>query len=182
MTNKQFKIYLKKNGACVEGFRWVGNKTLAQAWKTFDRSDWMFWLIRKSGKVSQSKLVLVACACAYSLLPDYERLYPGDDRPRKAIEAAERWAKEPTKKNKDAAYAVANAAYAAHTAVNAVANAASAVYAANAATLSECSTTEEFNALLPKAKETNNKSISAMMAEAAKKAGLKFDKAKGVFE
>ena len=49
-------------------------------------------------------------------------------------------------------------------------------------TLSECSTTEEFNALLPKAKETNNKSISAMMAEAAKKAGLKFDKAKGVFE
>jgi hypothetical protein len=45
-----------------------------------------------------------------------------------------------------------------------------------------CQTAEDFNILFPKAKETKNKTISAMMVAAAKKLGFKFDKAKGVFE
>ena len=45
-----------------------------------------------------------------------------------------------------------------------------------------CKTAEDFNNWFPKAKETKNKTISAMMVAAAKKLGFKFDKAKGVFE
>ena len=37
--------------------------------------------------------------CARHVLPNYEQKYPDDDRPRKAIEAAERWLKEPTEEN-----------------------------------------------------------------------------------
>jgi|ERR1035437_6361025 hypothetical protein len=113
MNNKNFRLYLKQQSACSEGVRWVGDKTLAQAWNAFDRSDWMFWLIQKSGKIPQGQLVLVACACAYSSLPNYEKQCPGDDRPRKAIEAAERWAKHPTVENKAAARSAVESAEAA---------------------------------------------------------------------
>ena len=61
--------------------------------------------------------------------------YPNDDRPNKAIEAAEAWLSNPCKETVDAAYAAANAAYAtANAAVNAAvyANAVYAVYAAAA--------------------------------------------------
>ena len=40
-----------------------------------------------------------AIGCARHVLPKYENKYPDDDRPRKAIEAAEKWLKKPTKEN-----------------------------------------------------------------------------------
>ena len=48
--------------------------------------------------------------------------------------------------------------------------------------LENCKTVDDFNNWLPKAKETGNKSISAMIAAAAKKAGFKFNKPEGKFE
>ena len=40
-----------------------------------------------------------AIGCAKRVLPNFEKKYPNDDRPRKAIEAAEKWLKEPTEEN-----------------------------------------------------------------------------------
>ena len=45
-----------------------------------------------------------------------------------------------------------------------------------------CKTAEDFNNWFPKAAETKNKTISAMMVAAAKKAGFKYDKTKKAFE
>ena len=45
-----------------------------------------------------------------------------------------------------------------------------------------CTTAEDFNGIFPKAAATKNKSISAMMAAAAKKAGLRFNKGTKEFE
>lgn len=47
--------------------------------------------------------------------------------------------------------------------------------------LDNISTPEEFNTYLPKAKETKNRSVSALMSATAKKNGLKFDKAANMF-
>lgn len=33
--------------ACDEAICWVGNRTLAQAWRECERSDWMMWLLRE---------------------------------------------------------------------------------------------------------------------------------------
>ena len=42
-------------------------------------------------KEDQRSLALWAADCAEHVLPHFEKKYPGDDRPRKAIEAARAW-------------------------------------------------------------------------------------------
>jgi len=55
-------------------------------------------------------LVKFAILCAKRCLKNYEKEYPNDNRPRKSIEAAERYYKNPSKKNKDVAEAAARSA------------------------------------------------------------------------
>ena len=69
-----------------------------------------------------------AVFAAETTLHIYEKRYPGNDKPRKAIEAAKAYLKNPCKKTTAAAYAAAAAAYAA---ADAAADAAA--YAADAA-------------------------------------------------
>jgi hypothetical protein len=86
-------------------------------------------LVRKVETWNDKTLRLFAADCAERVLGLYEKQYPNDDRPRKAIQAARDFANGLI--NKDAAYAayaVANAA--AYAAYAADANAAKAAYAA----------------------------------------------------
>ena len=78
--------------------------------------------------------VFLAVQFAERALAIWEAEYPEDMRPRKAIEAAKEWLKNPFAAARDAAYAATNAAAytAGYTAANAAANAA-ANTAANAA-------------------------------------------------
>jgi hypothetical protein len=43
------------------------------------------------GKTDQKTLATWACDCAERVLPYFQRKYPGDDRPRRAIEAGRAW-------------------------------------------------------------------------------------------
>ena len=97
-------------------------------------------LVRKVETWNDKTLRLFAADCAERVLGLYEKQYPNDDRPCKAIQAARDFANGLI--NKDAAYAAANAAYAAYAAAYAAANAvdaaANAAYAAaNAAAAAE---------------------------------------------
>ncbi len=75
-----------------------------------------------------------AIGCARHVLPKYENKYPNDDRPRKAIEAAEKWLKEPTEENRiSAAFATASAALSAGSAESAAASVGSATSSAESA-------------------------------------------------
>ena len=120
---------LKKWDACAEGIKhaekYTSFKTL---WSECERGDWMLWLIGKLAKGNltlRKRLVLVACKCArlsLTSLPD------GEDRPLKAVETAEQWARGEDgvsleDVSKASAYAVRADAYAAY-----------AAYAARAAT------------------------------------------------
>ena len=33
--------------ACAPALRWIGDRTIEQAWRDCERSDWMCWLLRK---------------------------------------------------------------------------------------------------------------------------------------
>jgi hypothetical protein len=72
-------------------------------------------------KVVDTKKVAVqfAIACARRALPNYENVYPKDDRVRKVIEAAETWFANPTEENMKAAASAALAASAAWSAESA---------------------------------------------------------------
>ena len=70
--------------------------------------------------------VRIAIECATHVLGKFEAKHPGDKRPRKAIEAAQKWVDNPTNENAAADAAAAAAAAAAY----AFAAAAAAAYAA----------------------------------------------------
>ena len=116
--------------ACPQAKEWASQfKTASEAWQKCERADWMLWMIEQDPKlakrIGKGTVVGLAVKFAERALPEFEKKYPDDKRPREAVSAAKRWIKNPTKKNRDAA----NAAYAAAYAANA-ANAAKAAYAA----------------------------------------------------
>jgi len=96
--------------ACSDAVKWArGYDSLDTAWAACERADWMLWLAARvceeRGSEAHKRLVLAACACARTALqcvPD------GEDRPRIAIETAERWARgEATDEELSAAEAAA---------------------------------------------------------------------------
>ena len=71
----------------------------AKIWNTCERGDWLIWLLRKSRKIDKPTAVKIAIACAEHVLANFEKNYPNDRRPRKAIEAAIKWGKNPIEEN-----------------------------------------------------------------------------------
>ena len=133
MTSEFFKTYQ----ACPDGMKWVldvlsKGETLRTLLPKFDRVDWMIWTLRRADALTKVQYVELAVICAQTVLGIYERKYPEDKRPRKAIEAAVAYAKNPCEKMRIAAAAYA-AAYAAYAADAAAADAAADAAAADAA-------------------------------------------------
>ena len=131
--------FLAKNGACEEGYNWAQTQTdrsheaflRAAAEKDF---SYFTWCVRASFDRHQS--VEFAVYCAELALPIFERKFPDDERPRKAIDAAAAAAAAAPADAAyaaRAAYAAARAAYAAAYAAYAADAAADAAYAATAA-------------------------------------------------
>ncbi len=76
-----------------------------------DHLDWANWAIVRIMKRKQ--YLAYAIFAAERVIDIYEKKHPGNDKPRKAIEAAKNVLKRDTKKNRAAADAAADAAYAA---------------------------------------------------------------------
>ena len=115
---------LSRLGACKEARKWAEGKPLAEVWESCERGDWMLWLCGKmageKGWPTKEQTVLAACACARTAL----RFVPADEeRPLRAIESAEKWARGKTTL-KEVRTAAADAAAAAAAATSAYADAA----------------------------------------------------------
>ena len=121
--------HLNSLSACPEAMKWLGDRTAAQAWSECERPDWMLWWAGRTPANDKVAIVRVACAIARTVL---HLVLAGEDRPRLAIEAAEKWCEDPSEANRlasataaaYAAYAAADAAYAAYATADAT-NAAS---------------------------------------------------------
>ena len=127
------KTFLKRENACSEGYAWflscgetdhelVIAKLIAE-----EHEDWANWCIVRL--MTHKQRIMYAIYAAEQVIDIFEKAYPNDDRPRKAIEAARKYSKYSTKENQSAAR---SAAYAADAAADA-ADAADAAYAAYAA-------------------------------------------------
>ena len=127
--------WLKKESACDEGCQYFLSKhadsiEAAELLKMLiaDRQFlWAIWLLQKI--LPRIDLVRLAVFSAEQVIEIFEKKYPDDDRPRKAIEAAKKYIKTPTADAADAA----RAAYAAARDARAAADAAYAAHAARAA-------------------------------------------------
>ena len=75
-----------------------------------DKEVWEKMRVVRSWKWTKKDSILFAIFAARLVLKNFEKEFPCDDRPRKAIEAAEAYAKNPTKKNREAAKAAESAA------------------------------------------------------------------------
>jgi len=88
----KFRDELISMDACDDAVTWVGNKSRKRAWEKCNNSQWMLWLINKERLLDDSALRLLACDFAEDVLPIFEKKYPNDDRPRKTIALARRFA------------------------------------------------------------------------------------------
>ena len=97
---------LKKKKACKDAIRYFEKIASLQEYSLEEVIDhllekekynWAGWLI--SRMLNKKKNVMFAVFSARLALHLFEKEYPDDDRPRKAIEAAERYVKRQTKKN-----------------------------------------------------------------------------------
>jgi hypothetical protein len=141
------KRWLEKKYACSEAVQYLKDEKLIgensvdlvkRSIKLGEHLDWAGWMIVRTMKKEQ--YLAYAIYAAEQVLHIFEKKYPGDRRPREAIRATKRYLKEPTSKNKEAAYAASTAAYAAYAAADAAGYAAYAAagyaayaYAADAA-------------------------------------------------
>ena len=122
----KFKEYLESRNACQGAIDWVSDKTLAEAWQTCDRPEWMLWLYERNNP-DKMTCVKIAVYAARLVLPIWQEKYPDDKCTQQAIEAAEKWTENPSEENRQAAAMAAGAArvaWAARAAARAAAEAA----------------------------------------------------------
>ena len=133
------KEFLQKHDACNSGMEWViENKLIGLTPKEFidklmtsGKFSWANWLIVRL--MNKKQKVMYAIFAAEQVLHIFEERYKNDLRPRKAVEAAKAYLKNPSKKTKQDAYAAAHAATAARAAAHAASAAAYAYATAYAA-------------------------------------------------
>jgi len=121
------KIWEAEGKIVVEDYGKVGCFKLTTT-KELSCPDWYI-----DDKKRRRVQVQFAVLCAESVLHIYENQYPDDNRPRKAIEAAQNYLKKPSNAAAYAAKAANEAAYAAYAAKAANEAANAAAYAAKAA-------------------------------------------------
>ena len=92
---KHWSNYFTRRGACSKALVEVEKYPTFQAWWDIcEQADWMLWGLSKLNPIPIEFWKSVVM-CAHSALPNFESVFPDDDRPRKAIETRERWILEP---------------------------------------------------------------------------------------
>ena len=132
------KKWLDDLSACSDGVKWwlaskeIDSKKVVEKLMAENKFDWANWLIIRL--FDRPQRIKYAIFAAEQVIDIFEKKYPGDKRPRLAIEAAKKVLGEDTEENRDAAILAANAAYTAYVAIYAADDAADdAADAANAA-------------------------------------------------
>jgi hypothetical protein len=100
----------------IDAMRYVNTEILAEVevkGKIIKENDkWTCEKMKliKTFKWDKIDSVALSIYAAELCIKNYEKVYPKDDRPRKAIEAAKKWLSEPTEENRSVAKSVAKSA------------------------------------------------------------------------
>jgi len=108
--------WIKKYEPCEEGVEWWDGKErdslkILRKLIREKRYYWANWLIVRT--MTYKQYVRYAVYAAEQVISNYEKEYPDDKRPRESIEAAKKCIKNPSIKNKDAAWSAARSAWSA---------------------------------------------------------------------
>jgi hypothetical protein len=110
MKTKFTKDYIIDNRGCysidkVHKIKCIDSKTITidQLFRDLPIRDFCWWLVKKCDLTLNQKRQF-AVYCAEYVLPIFEKEYPKDDRPRKAIEAAKKVIDNDSLENRSAAY------------------------------------------------------------------------------
>ena len=126
------KEWLKEKNACKDGYEWslkvfaageaVPVAKFVRALVDDDKDDWANWILERVFTKEQS--VAYAIYAAELVIENYEKKYPGDDRPRKAIETARAVLKHDTEETRSAAKSASRSAWSAKSAAESAARSA----------------------------------------------------------
>ena len=111
--------WLEEKRACSQGVEWFKAQKKTDAFKVLNalikegKLDWANWTIVRV--MTRPQYLAYAIYAAEQVIDIYEKKYPNNDKPRKAIEAAKAVLANDTKGTRDAA-AAADGAYAAYAA------------------------------------------------------------------
>ena len=111
------KEWLHEQSACISGMKWFLEQKETDAVKVIEKLiseeklQWANWTICRVFNYKQR--VQYAVYAAEQVIDIFEKKYPEDKRPRKAIEAVKKCIENPSEENKRIAAYAANAAYAA---------------------------------------------------------------------
>ena len=108
MNNKDLITKLKEINACSEAVEFCKDKDLKKAWKKCVRADWLLWFVCAMEIGTIRERIHVICDCAATALKYVPK---GEDRPKKAIEAARAYADKPTVENLQLLNAAGDAAW-----------------------------------------------------------------------
>ena len=109
--------WLREKNACGEGTQWFLSQTesehqaVIKALIKEGQYNWANWTL--TNLMTHKQNVQYSCYAAKQSLYTFEKLYPTDKRPRKAISAAIKWANNPTDANRSAAESAARSAWSA---------------------------------------------------------------------
>ena len=100
---------------CPEGLAFAEslNFDFVKIWNKCKRGDWLIWLLLNFNLAGKVDYVKISVACAEVCIKNYEKQYPNDDRPRKAIKAAKNWISNPCEKSWSAVRSARSAAWSA---------------------------------------------------------------------
>lgn len=115
MKREHWSSKLVKMEACIEAVDWAKTQpSLAAAWRTCKRGDWMIWFARmcneKAGSMAHRRVVKAAVACVRQALSFWEATHLDNKWLRADMLRAEQWAKHPSERNMYAANYIVYAA------------------------------------------------------------------------
>ena len=127
------KAIIKELNPCSKGYEWYMKNPISDPVELVkelmkEHEDWANWLILRI--MDYEQYVRYACYAAKQVLPIFEKKYPDDKRPRDAINAALKCAKNPTEENKAAAWSAVGSAWSAESAESAAWSAARSAWSA----------------------------------------------------
>lgn len=159
------KSKLLKLKPCADGLDYAAslNFNFARIYNECERGDWLIWWLRKSVDLDKPKAVKLAIICAQHVLKIFEKKYPNDNRPRKAIEAAIQFLKNPADHNRTAA----DGADAAYVCTVAVASSYADAYAGAAADAAGAASSAAYAAAASAAADAHAAACAAAAASAA---------------
>ena len=107
---KLTKKKLKSLSPCVDGYEWYLEQNTEDLQEICNlllkdkklTDDYLLWLLPRM--MNRKQKVQYAVFAAELVVDNFEKEFPDDDRPRKAIEAAKAYIKNQTQANKDAAW------------------------------------------------------------------------------